>query len=82
VGYNASNPGKSDSRSKNNSTASGKASATSGPKSKKPTRVMRESTWDNMSAGQQRNEFGTTSYKKYKEGSKPSETKKFASRGI
>jgi hypothetical protein len=83
VGYNASNPGKSDSRSKNNSNASGKASATSGPKIKKKKRsVMRESTWDRMSVGQRRNEFGTASYKKYKEGSKPSETKKFASRGI
>jgi len=27
---------------------------------------MRKSTWDNMSAGQKMNEYGTTSYTKYK----------------
>ena len=38
-----------------------------GPNGKKSS-VMRESTWNNMSAGQQRNGYGTTSYAKYKAG--------------
>jgi|10_taG_2_1085330.scaffolds.fasta_scaffold46824_3 hypothetical protein len=68
-------------RSKKGIQKAGGPGATSGKKTSR-SRVMRESTWDRMSVGQRRNEFGTASYKKYKEGSKPSETKKFASRGI
>ena len=30
--------------------------------------VMRQSTWENMTKGQRLKEYGTTSYKKYKEG--------------
>ena len=38
-----------------------------GPKKKSPS-VMRESTWNSMPKGQRMREYGTTSYKKYKEG--------------
>ncbi len=38
-------------------------------RAKKPgSSVMRQSTWENMSKGQRMKEYGTTSYKKYKEG--------------
>ena len=38
-------------------------------RAKKPgSSVMRQSTWENMSKGERLKEYGTTSYKKYKEG--------------
>lgn len=105
MGYNASNPGKSDSRSQKSAGSSSRSraaapgvnlgnpadrtkgknkgvdrskkgmqkaggpGATSGKKTSR-SRVMRESTWDRMSVGQRRQEFGTASYAKYKAGSR------------
>jgi hypothetical protein len=39
-----------------------------GPKKKSTSRGMRKSTWDNLSGAQKMQEYGTTSYTKYKAG--------------
>tara|TARA_R110000824_G_scaffold87242_3_gene215158 strand:- start:513 stop:815 length:303 start_codon:yes stop_codon:yes gene_type:complete len=54
-------------RSKKGMQKAGGPGATSGKKTSSP-RIMRESTWNNMSAGQQRQGYGTTSYATYKAG--------------
>jgi hypothetical protein len=55
--------------SKGSKNKAGGPGTTSGKKTPRPS-IMRESTWDRMSVGQRRNDFGTASYAKYKAGSR------------
>jgi len=46
----------------------GKSGGSDGRKKKSTSRGMRKSTWDNLSGAQKMQEYGTTSYTKYKAG--------------
>ena len=71
-------PGRSATKGGKSLGYTGKSGGSDGAKKKKTSSaqkkgsVMRESTWNNMSKGMRMQQYGTTSYAKYKEGKKQS----------